>query len=152
MHAVGDGLDPIRERIQQYGLTRERRLQLALERLQEDERRYLERFADAEAKGAPRMPAHLPTCMMMWLFAGIWRARLPLYCLPSLENCPATLWWPPPALGFRRQLHFGCTAGDEAWMASCQSLWKTATEKLELLKRDPQAFVRRWGYLYGIED
>lgn len=37
-------------------------------------------------------------------------------------------------------------------MERCQSLWKAATEKLELLTRDPQAFVRRWGYLYNIEE
>ena len=58
MHAVGDGLDPVREQIQQYVFPREQRLPLVLEELKAEERMWLERFDEAEAKGALR----LPTC------------------------------------------------------------------------------------------
>lgn len=46
----------------------------------------------------------------------------------------------------------GCTAGDDKDMRIYHRRWKELTERMELLLRNPRKFVRKWGYLYDLEN
>ncbi|KAI7843542.1 hypothetical protein COHA_002784 [Chlorella ohadii] len=42
--------------------------------------------------------------------------------------------------------------GDDKDMRIYHRRWKELTDRMELLLRNPRKFVRKWGYLYDLEN
>ena len=74
----------------------------------------------------------------------VWKKR----ALPSSYGAPSLFLPNAPGRAPTR------LAGDEAHMEALSTQWKLSIEKMELLKKDPQEFVRRWGpsYKLSVED
>ena len=134
--AAGDGLNSLRAEIGAHTPERspEQKLADVLRELQEDETRYLRNFEDARKKGGLTEPsvrqglsshssAHSHAQGGACAYFALFR---PALCSAHPERC--------------------APAGDQKAMEDAQLMWRHFAEKLELLRRDPDAYVKRWGW------
>lgn len=146
--AVGDGLDEVRSQIQAHvPLSRDVKLAAVLHRLQDDEAGCLRSFQEAQKSGEPWLSLAAPSAVSS--------ARDRLHCgagggarvhgagrgegLPGADSTPPSRrpCFPP--------------AGNQLRMDEASDSWKFTAERLRLLRKDPDGFVKRFGWYYSIK-